>query len=104
MPNCKYQSYCLCDSLKEIVMNLNSLGFYSYNWVFCFLIFLTVSLAQASAVCTSWYEIATEPSLWKRFCGQPKWRLSRAGESKQLLQHMKSDGTIQVCVNFPYHM
>ena len=56
----------------------------------------SVSLCQASAVCHRWYQLTNDSSLWKHFCGQSKWRLSRAGESKQLLHHMTPDGIIQV--------
>ncbi|XP_064633265.1 uncharacterized protein LOC135491374 [Lineus longissimus] len=53
-----------------------------------------VSLCRSSAVCCAWYQLANEPCLWQRFCYSVKWRLSRSGEQKQLLQHILPGGSI----------
>lgn len=53
-----------------------------------------VSLCRASQVCKVWYQLSEEPSLWRRFCCQPKWRLCKAAEHKQVISHM-SHGSIQ---------
>ncbi|XP_045164454.1 uncharacterized protein LOC123528643 [Mercenaria mercenaria] len=53
-----------------------------------------VSLCRAAQVCKIWYQLSEEPSLWRRFCCQPKWRLCKAAEHKQVISHM-SHGSIQ---------
>ncbi|KAL4226147.1 hypothetical protein ACF0H5_014134 [Mactra antiquata] len=53
-----------------------------------------VSLCQASQVGKVWYQLSEEPALWRRFCCQPKWRLCKAAEHKQVISHM-SHGSIQ---------
>ncbi|XP_064604674.1 F-box/WD repeat-containing protein 7-like [Liolophura sinensis] len=54
-----------------------------------------VSLCQASQVCLDWKKLGGELSLWRRFCFQPKWRLSKAAEHKQVISHMSPEGSIQ---------
>ncbi|XP_074644813.1 uncharacterized protein LOC141901465 [Tubulanus polymorphus] len=53
-----------------------------------------VSLCYASTVCRVWNTLANDPSLWQRFCSQYKWRLSAAGEQKQVIHHLLPDGNI----------
>lgn len=47
-----------------------------------------VSLRHASQVCKVWNRLSEEQSLWRRFCCQPKWRLCKAAEHKQVISHM----------------
>ncbi|XP_070558029.1 F-box/WD repeat-containing protein 7-like [Ptychodera flava] len=47
-----------------------------------------VSLCHCSQVSRSWNELANEPSIWRLFCKLPKYQLSRAGEQKQMINHM----------------
>lgn len=54
-----------------------------------------VSLCRASQVCKMWHQLTDEPSLWRRFCCQQKWRLSKAAEHKQVISHMSPQGSIQ---------
>lgn len=54
-----------------------------------------VSLCRAAQVCKLWQQLAEEPSLWRRFCCQAKWRLSKAAEHKQVISFMSSEGSIQ---------
>ncbi|XP_041350538.1 F-box/WD repeat-containing protein 11-like [Gigantopelta aegis] len=54
-----------------------------------------VSLCRASQVCKMWQLLAGDPSLWRRFCCQQKWRLSKAAEHKQVISHMSLEGSIQ---------
>ncbi|RUS70730.1 hypothetical protein EGW08_021508 [Elysia chlorotica] len=54
-----------------------------------------VSLCQASQVCKVWHQLADDQTLWRRFCCQTKWRLSRAAEHKQVISHMCQEGSIQ---------
>lgn len=77
--------------LQTIVMFLVNIVWQFLLW------FFTVSLCQASQVCKVWYQLTEEQSLWRRFCCQPKWRLCKAAEHKQVISHM-SHGSIQVCV------
>lgn len=60
------------------------------------------SLSNASKVSTRWYQLISEPFLWKRLCLQPQWRLSRVGERKQLKQMLQSCGLIDV-TNYPMY-
>ncbi|KAH3820748.1 F-box/WD repeat-containing protein 7-like [Dreissena polymorpha] len=53
-----------------------------------------VSLCRACQVCKVWNQLSEELSLWRRFCCQPKWRLCKAAEHKQVISHM-SHGSIQ---------
>ncbi|WAR26788.1 SCONB-like protein [Mya arenaria] len=53
-----------------------------------------VSLCRACQVCKVWSQLSEEQSLWRRFCCQPKWRLCKAAEHKQVISHM-SHGSIQ---------
>ncbi|XP_067682984.1 F-box/WD repeat-containing protein 7-like [Haliotis asinina] len=54
-----------------------------------------VSLCRSSQVCKVWQQLADDPSFWRRFCCQPKWRLSKAAEHKQVISHMSVEGSIQ---------
>ncbi|KAK3590727.1 hypothetical protein CHS0354_030961 [Potamilus streckersoni] len=54
-----------------------------------------VSLCRASQVCKVWYQLANDKTYWRRFCCQPKWRLSKAAEHKQVISHMTPEGSIQ---------
>lgn len=54
-----------------------------------------VSLCRSSQVCKMWHQLTDEPSLWRRFCCQQKWRLSKAAEHKQVISHMSPQGSIQ---------
>ncbi|GFR72909.1 F-box/WD repeat-containing protein 7-like [Elysia marginata] len=54
-----------------------------------------VSLCHASQVCKVWHQLADDQTLWRRFCCQTKWRLSRAAEHKQVISHMCQEGSIQ---------
>lgn len=54
-----------------------------------------VSLCQASQVCKIWRQVSDDPCFWRRFCCQPKWRLSKAAEHKQVIYHMSPEGSIQ---------
>lgn len=68
-------------------------------WVCMFyllLICLSVSLCRSAQVCKVWRQIAEDQSLWRRFCCQTKWRLSKAAEHKQVISHMSPEGSIQV--------
>lgn len=56
------------------------------------------SLGRASQVCKVWCNLANEASLWRKFCSNPKWRLSRSGEQKQIIQHMLPDGSVNVSI------
>lgn len=47
-----------------------------------------VSLCRAAQVCWVWRYITEDPSLWRKFCCQQKWRLSKAAEHKQVISHM----------------
>ncbi|XP_059152218.1 beta-TrCP-like [Physella acuta] len=54
-----------------------------------------VSLCRSAQVCKVWRQIAEDQSLWRRFCCQTKWRLSKAAEHKQVISHMSPEGSIQ---------
>ncbi|XP_055881423.1 uncharacterized protein LOC106061750 [Biomphalaria glabrata] len=54
-----------------------------------------VSLCRAAQVCKVWRHLAEDQSLWRRFCCQTKWRLSKAAEHKQVISHMSPEGSIQ---------
>ncbi|KAK3103366.1 hypothetical protein FSP39_018765 [Pinctada imbricata] len=54
-----------------------------------------VSLCQAAQVCKVWRYLTEDPSIWRKFCCQQKWRLSKAAEHKQVISHM-SQGSIMV--------
>ncbi|XP_021371691.1 beta-TrCP-like [Mizuhopecten yessoensis] len=53
-----------------------------------------VSLCHAAQVCKVWRHVAEEASFWRKFCCQPKWRLSKAAEHQQVISHMSSEGSI----------
>ncbi|CAH1785081.1 unnamed protein product [Owenia fusiformis] len=53
-----------------------------------------VSLCQASMVCKTWYNLASEPKIWCHLCCLPEWHLSRTGEQKQLINHLLPNGKI----------
>ncbi|CAG2220949.1 FBXW7 [Mytilus edulis] len=54
-----------------------------------------VTLCKAAQVCCLWGQLTEEPSLWRKFCCQQKWRLSKAAEHKQVISHMSPEGSIQ---------
>lgn len=66
----------------------------------CYYFFGTVTLCKAAQVCCLWGQLTEEPSLWRKFCCQQKWRLSKAAEHKQVISHMSPEGSIQVCLKF----
>ena len=75
---------------RSLSLSLSVWTHHNYCWWF------VVSLCRASMVCRVWHQLANDVSLWRRFCSQPKWQLSRAGEQKQLIQHILPNGNIHV--------